>query len=347
MLVRAVARKPERFHSFFGNMLMLIGLTIIPVVLGALWIAAGPMKSEIPVTLLLAALTGEIVAARIAASVELIMVAHGHTTRASGVRLAMTLTRLIAALLYFSAAKSLQGWILVVLGQSILFGAALLVIAMRLYGSPVFMLQRSELAAGAAFSINQAARATQGNVDRVILARFSDASVLGAYAAGARILAIGLFPLQVITRLLYPNFFREGEFGLAATRRYALKCLPAMLATGLFASASVAAVAQVIPLVLGHDFAASRGAAMLLGLSLPLIAMQYLAADTLTGAGLQHIRAVIYGIAALIFGFLLAMGAYFAGVTGLIVAFLSAHALLMAVLWIIAFTWKDSEAAQR
>lgn len=340
LLVRAVARRPERFPVFFGNMLLLIALTLVPVLAIAAWIAVHVTQSAIPLGLICLALLGEVAINRLSASVELVMVAHEHAFRASCVRLAVAGTRLIAAFLYFAFASTLAGWIVMVLAQSLLLCAVLIGVSVALYGRPVFHLQRGELGAGAAFSVNQAARATQGNVDRIILARFADDAVLGAYAAGARVLTIGLFPLQVMTRLLYPNFFRHGEQGLAATRRYALKCLPAMLATGLFASAAVAGVAQFVPFFLGHDFAQSSSAATWLGLSLPLIALQYLAADTLTGAGLQHIRAMIYAVAAIGFGLLLALGATLGGVQGLIVAFLGAHAALMLVLWAVAFTWR-------
>jgi hypothetical protein len=70
---------------------------------------------------------------------------------------------------------------------------------------------------------------------------------------------------------------------------------------------------------------------------MPLIALQYLAADALTGAGFQHIRATIYAASAVGFGFGLAIGAKLGGVNGLIIAFLSLHAVLAVILWLTAF----------
>jgi O-antigen/teichoic acid export membrane protein len=347
LMVRAVARTPERFPSYYGNMLMLMAATLPLVSVGMVGVAIGGMRTEIGWQLVLVALFAEIAIGRVSASIELAMVAHGHTTRASFIRLNTASIRLIAAGFYFLLFHGLSGWIVAVFVQSATLSIVYLILARWLYGKPLFHLHRAELGDGGTFMINQSARAMQGNVDRVVLARFASDAAVGAYAAGSRLLLIGLFPLQVMTRLLYPNFFRHGEQGIAATRRYALKCLPAMLGVGFFSLAGVIAVAQIVPFALGHDFYQSRFVAMLLALSLPLIAMQYLAADTLTGAGFQHLRAIVYGIAALVFGLVLALGARFGGIDGLIVAYLLAHAALAAVLWALAFLIPDAGAAPR
>lgn len=337
LLVRAVARDRSRFPAFFGNMLLLIGLTLVPLLAIGLYVALAAVGTTIGPWHVVMVLLGEVLIGRISASVELVMVAHNHTFRASCVRLASAGVRLAVTIGYFAFAHSLEGWIEAVLVQSMILSLVFIAVAVRLYGRPRFVLQTGELGVGIAFGANQAARATQGNIDRVILARFADDGVLGAYAAGARLLQIGLFPLQAMTRILYPQFFRHGEEGLRATRRFALRCVPQMLAIGVLASAAVALVGLFAPALLGRDFAAASHSAILLGLSLPLIALQYLAGDTLTGAGFQHIRAVIYTIAALAFGVVLSIGAGVGGVNGLIAAFLGAHALLAATLWIVAF----------
>ena len=346
LLVRAVSRDATRFSPFFGNMLLLIALTLVPVVLLGLYVAIFQAQSTLPPMLILMALAAEITIGRISSSVELAMVAHSQPFRASCVRMTTAVARLALAFGYFWLASSLSGWVIAVLVQSLLLSAIYLVVVTQLYGRPVMTLQTKELKSGVAFGVNQTARAMQGNIDRVILARFADPAVLGAYAAGARMLLIGLFPLQVVTRILYPQFFRHGENGIAATRRFAIRSLPAMLGTGILASIAVAGVGYFVPAVLGKDFAGASRSSMLLGLSLPLIALQYLAADTLTGAGLQHIRAVVYGVAAVGFGLLLALGARLGGVNGLIAAYLASHALLAITLWVVAFTVKDAAKAE-
>jgi O-antigen/teichoic acid export membrane protein len=341
LLVRAVARQPEDFSRYFGNMLNLVWVTLVPVIGIAFLSLAWDSSLAITWPLLLLALTGEIVLGRIASSIELTMVAHSQVFRASVTRMVPPLARLASAATFFHYAHDLSGWIMVVFTQAITVSVGLTGVAVAFYGRPAKCLFLGQWKTGATFSINQISRAAQSNLDRVILAQFADAASLGVYSAGSRVLQLGLFPLQIMTRILYPQFFVHGAKGIAATRRYALSNLPPMLATGLFSAAIVAGAGYFAPFLLGKAFEQSRHAAMLLSLSLPLIALQYLAADILTGAGFQHVRAVIYAAAAISFGLILAAGARAGGTDGMITGYLVAHALLAATLWATAFSLTD------
>lgn len=344
LLVRAVARQPQEFSRYFGNMLNLVWVTLIPVIAIAFLSLAWDSSLTIAWPLLLMALIAEILLGRIASSIELTMVAHGHVFRASVTRMIPPLARLVCAATFFHFAQDLSGWIEVVFAQAIALSIGLTGAAVAFYGQPVRCLLMDQWKTGATFSINQLSRAAQSNLDRVVLAQFADPAALGVYSAGSRVLQLGLFPLQIMTRILYPQFFVHGANGIAAARRYALSNLGAMVATGLFGAATVAGAGYFAPFLLGKDFAQSRHAAMLLSLSIPLIALQYLAADILTGSGFQHIRAVIYGGAAISFGLILAVGARAGGTDGMIAGYLLAHALLAAVLWITAFSLADKAA---
>lgn len=333
VLVRAVARDPARFPDHFGAMLASFALSFPPVLaLGAvilLWTApAGP---GLPV--LVAGLAGELIAGRASASAESVLVAHGAMARAGVVRMIAAGTRLIAAIGFFAVSNALALWVWVVLAQAILLGLGLgLHLAWR-YGRPRARWTWRSLADGHAFALNQSARALQGNIDRLILAAFADPVALGAYAAGARLLMVGLFPIQVLTRMLYPEFFRRGLRGIAATRRYAVEQAPTMLATGYAALIAVVVVAQVLPRVLGHDFAGSRDAAMVLACALPLIGLQYLAADTLTGAGHQALRAALAVGASVGSGAIMLAGVFLlGGVAGVVAGYIAGQAVFLIVL---------------
>lgn len=338
LLVRAVARHGERFAAFFGNMLALIALTLPPVIaLACLAVWFGGDAGSLGLSLLALALGAEITVSRITASTELVMVAHGHVVRASLIRVAAPLARFAAAVAYFHGHHALEGWIVAVAIQAAAVSAGCLGCVIRCYGWPAGGLMAGEWRAGGAFMVNQAARAAQSNLDRVVLSVFASAAAVGAYSAGSRVLQLGLFPLQIMTRILYPQFFVHGARGMAEARQFALSKLPVMMATGLGAATMVAGAGLCAPLVLGHDFGTTARTAVFLSLSLPLIALQYLAADILTGAGYQHVRAAIYAATALGFGLVLAMGAQLGGSDGLIVAYLVAHAALAAILWSTAF----------
>jgi O-antigen/teichoic acid export membrane protein len=270
----------------------------------------------------------------------MIMVVHGQIVRAGWIRLLTVVARLAIAAVFFLllSQHSLDAWIWVVGAQGVLMGSAYVFMAARLYGRPAWVLKPAELTAGASFSLGQSSRAMQSNLDRMVLSRFADGAALGLYSAASRILQLGLFPIQVAMRTIYSNFYVHGAQGLGASRRYALHVAPALLGIGLVSTVIVAGAALVAPLVLGHEFAGATETTIRLSLSLPLIALQYPAADALSGAGLQGLRARVYIVAAAGFGLVLVAGVKFAGIDGLIWAFLSGHFLLAAALWACTFT---------
>jgi O-antigen/teichoic acid export membrane protein len=343
LLVRAVSRDKSRFASYYGNMLLSIAITLpIAVLIGTL-VATGVMRVEVDLPFIVVALFAEIGLARVSASTELVMVAHGHTARAGWVRVATVVARLTVALAFFVVLQrsALDDWILFLTVQSVVMMLFYGWLGARMYGTPHMVLLGSEMNSGFLFCVNQGARSMQSNLDRMVLSRFADAYALGVYGAASRILQLGLFPMQVMTRIFYPKFFQHGANGITASRRYALRVAPALFGTGILSAGAVAGAALFAPHVLGHDFAGSVNVTIGLSLALPFIALQYPAADALTGAGRQGLRAAIFSLSAVGFGFVLVAGIWFKGVPGLIGAFVFAHFLLAAILWGAAFLCKD------
>ena len=349
ILVRAVARERAAFRRYYGNMLLLGALTTPLVVALGVAVAGGAMQTTVDWLPLVAALVAEILIARMSASLELVMVAHGHTVRAGWVRMTTVVVRLLLALAYFMliGLHDLNGWIGVVFVQSMLLTAVYVVIGGRLYGQPVWQLLRHELGSGLSFCVTQTARAAQSNLDRMVLSRYADDATLGLYGAASRFMQLGMFPLQVVTRIIYPNYFVHGKQGIAASRRYAVRMAPLLFGVGLLSGAAVAVAALLAPYALGAGYAGSTGVTMGLACALPFMALQYPAADALTGAGRQSLRALIYSVSAVGFGFVLLGGAYLGGIRGVVAAFLLGHLLLAVIFWAVAFLCRDVQQEQR
>ena len=349
ILVRAVAREREAFRRYYGNMLLLGALTTPLVVALGVAVAVGAMQTTVDWLPLVAALVAEILIARMSASLELVMVAHGHTVRAGWVRMTTVVVRLLLALAYFMliGLHDLNGWIAVVFVQSMLLTAVYVVLGGRLYGQPVWQLLRHEMGSGLSFCVTQTARAAQSNLDRMVLSRYADDATLGLYGAASRFMQLGMFPLQVVTRIIYPNYFVHGKQGLAASRRYAVRMAPLLFGVGLLSAAAVAVAALLAPYALGAGYAGSTGVTMGLACALPFMALQYPAADALTGAGRQSLRALIYSVSAVGFGFVLLGGAYLGGIRGVVAAFLLGHLLLALIFWAVAFLCRDVQQEQR
>jgi O-antigen/teichoic acid export membrane protein len=343
LLVRAVARDATRFSRYFGHMILsLAGTWPLTVLVGTV-VASEVLHIELAAAWVGLAIGAEVLLGRLPASLEMIMVAHGDTVRAGWLRLGNVLMRLAAATLYFVllGQHGLQGWILVLACVAVVVTLACHWMASRLYGRADLWFARQELGDGALLCLTQAAASMQSNMDRMVLTRFASASEVGAYGAAGRMLQLGLFPLQVATRITYPKFFRPERQGLALGRAFAIRLIPPMLAVGALSALCVAAAAWVIPVVLGPQYQASVEMSMWLALALPFIAVQTPPADALVAANLHSVRAMIYAASSLGFGFVLLLGARLMGPQGVVAAFIAGHAMLAAALWLAAFLARE------
>lgn len=343
LLVRAVSRDTLKFKAYFGNMLINILITLPFVVILGTFLAFELMHVELEIPIICVALLGEILIARISASLELIMVAHGNMVRSGFIRMITVIVRLIAAWVYFLYFNQhdLEKWIDVIVCQSILLGFFYIFLAAYLYGSPTWKWLLSEQIDGLAFCVNQTTRAAQSNLDRMILSRFADNAAMGVYGAASRVLQLGLFPIQIATRILYPKFFIHGVKGIVSSRRFALRVSPILALVGILSGLGIAFAAALAPDILGESFSNITYTAERLAFAMPFIALQYPAADALTGAGRQWLRVRLYGIMTISFGFILIAGVHFYGADGLITGFVLGHLIFACVLWISVFLCYD------
>ncbi|EJN08085.1 oligosaccharide flippase family protein, partial [Herbaspirillum sp. YR522] len=138
LLVRAVSRDKSRFATYYGNMLLSIAITLPIAVLVGTLVATGVMRVEVDLPFIVVALFAEIGLARVSASTELVMVAHGHTARAGWVRVATVVARLAVALAFFMVLQrsALDDWILFLTVQSVLMMLFYGWLGGRLYGRP-------------------------------------------------------------------------------------------------------------------------------------------------------------------------------------------------------------------
>lgn len=342
LFIRAVSRDKARHGPSFGHMLLLIVLTLPVVILVATWVLSGPLQSPLPLPWLAFALAGEILIARIAASLEGMMVAHRDTVLAGWVRLATPTVRLIVAAVYFGwlSGTDLHGWILAVAVQAAILSAVWIALAWRRYGRPTWVIRRDELGLGMSFCVTQVARSAQSNMDRMALARFASEAALGVYSAGSRFLQIGTFPIQVASRIMHPEFYARGEKGLEPARQYGLRMAPVMFGVGLAGTAMVWVAAHAVTRFLGHGFDDTPRIAGLLGLALPFMGLQNPAGDVLSGSDRQPLRTRLSLVSTALFGLLMFAGASLRGVHGAIAAFVAGHALFAAVLW--GAVWRES-----
>jgi O-antigen/teichoic acid export membrane protein len=344
ILVRGIVLRPAEFPRYFGSALLLIVLTLPFTAFGGIFVAVNFIHitaGALPIALFI---FGELLAGRLLAHGEMMSNAKRHFFGASLMRLALIFPRFLLAIVAFGLLRptDLSKWLVECFIQSTVVTAFAYVYLVKRYGAPTWrFVSLEEFKVGLLFNVAQTARAAQSNVDRAFLAAFSLGPVVGAYAAASRVTQLGLFPIQIVNRIIYPKFFASGAKGVVAGRRFALKCAPMLFGIGVLSGASVAVVGWAIPSLLGHGFREARPFALALATAVPLMAIQYPAADALTGSGKQAMRTIIYVITAATFGIFLVIGAEIAGPTGLAAAFIGGQGMIAALLWTMLFLQKD------
>jgi O-antigen/teichoic acid export membrane protein len=331
-MVRAVAVDPSRRPAALGHALILLAASYPPVALAATAAAALLVGGSLGPGTVALLVCGDILVGRATAAAELVQVALGRPTGAGLVRLAAVAARAATAVLVFVLlrATDAHAWAIAAATQSAVTAGLIL----ALCGRPRPRIDRDALGFGLLLMLNGLARSLAANLDRIVLAALLPPAVLGLYAAGSRLQLVGAVTNQAATRILYPRFFRAAEAGPAALATLTRSAALAMAAVGLLASVGIAAVAPLLPLLLGPDFAGTAAVAAALGLACPFVALQYPPADALTACGRQPLRTAVTFAGVLAAALLLAAGASAAGLAGAVAGFVAGQAALAALLWL-------------
>ena len=209
----------------------------------------------------------------------------GSTSRLAGALILVAIhhhpTALQWGYLYFSST-----WVVAV---------AAIVLVVTMLGSPKFKLWKSiaEIREGFYFSAGLSAQTIYNDIDKTMLARLGTLEAAGIYGAAYRLIDVTFVPIQSLLAAAYPNFFRTGVAGIAATLGYARRLVWGALAYSVAACVGILLFAGVVPLILGPEYAATAEALRWLSLLPVLKVLHYFLSDSLTGAGYQGVRTCI------------------------------------------------------
>jgi O-antigen/teichoic acid export membrane protein len=211
----------------------------------------------------------------------------------------------ISALMITMRRVTLQRWVLVYLLTTFLGTVYAVRKGRQMWGRPCtdLVALREDTAEGVLFSIASSAATVYNDIDKIMLSKLADLASTGVYAAAYRVIDVTMTPVRSLAGAAYPQFFRKGMDGLAATYRYALSLIAKTAIYGLFATAGLWLLAPVLPHVLGPSYAAVVPAVRWLALIPFLRCIHSFLADAFSGAGLQRVRTAIQvGVALLNIG---------------------------------------------
>lgn len=214
------------------------------------------------------------------------------------------LGKLIAAigLLVFFEHGSVVAWGGLYCLGSVLPALSSVLTVNKLFGKPVFNLKKypPEFAEGFFFAIAQSAETVNGQIDRTMLVSLASAEAAGIYAAGYRFIDVGYIIIIAVMSATYTRFLRHGEGGIKAGLKFATKLVPISVGYGVISAIALVSLSPFTATLLGEEFARSGGVLLWLAPIHLIATLQFIAADTLTGAGFHRVRSGLQVTAAFI-----------------------------------------------
>jgi O-antigen/teichoic acid export membrane protein len=201
----------------------------------------------------------------------------------------------ISGLILTTHQVNLHRWVLVYLLSTLLGTMYAMSKGRQLWGAPRMDLAalKEDAAEGVLFSIAGSATTVYNDIDKIMLSKLADLASTGVYAAAYRVIDVTMTPVRSLAAAAYPQFFRKGAGGLAATYPYALFLISKALIYGSLASAGLWLLAPVLPHILGTGYAAVVPAVRWLALIPFLRCIHSFLADAFSGANLQRVRTTV------------------------------------------------------
>ncbi|WP_299411934.1 oligosaccharide flippase family protein [Acaryochloris sp. IP29b_bin.148] len=340
LIVKNVSRNPELFNQYWGNSLLIIGVT--GTVFTALLCLISPslLPNNISTTLVFCAAISDFICLRLLEIAGHAFQAIHKLSKTAQIKILPGITRVVAAIVmvYIFPEPNAVGWtVLYLIGTIIAASVAVLLVQIHM-GSPKLALERirPELFEGFCYSTGLSSQTIYNNVDKTMLARFSTLSSAGVYAAAYRIIDVAFVPIRSLLSASYAKFYQHGASGISHSLQYAKRLTPLAAIYGIIVGVVLILLSPLLPYAFGQNYAESAQALCWLA-PLPFFkAMHYFAANSLSGAGLQSLRSAAQVFIA-IFNFcgnLILIPLY--SWKGAIASSLASDGLLMIILWTIA-----------
>lgn len=302
ILMKHVSRNREVFSQYWGNTLFFtLGLGSC-FLLGALLFNQLFLPANFFWFLILCIGLAELVFARIHDAVIKSFLATDHLRLDAQINILLSFNGLIAAvcLMVFFPNPSAVIWGVLYLLSRLVTALIGFILVCRTVGKPQpnLSLMKPELVQGFYFSVSLSSQTIYNDIDKTMLASMSTLAATGIYGAAYRIIEVAMIPVVSILGATYAQFFRKGAVGISGSLAFAKRIVPFAGGYGFLATAGVWLLAPLIPYILGEEYANSVAALQWLSPLIFFKAMQFFAADTLTGAGLQGARSALQATAA-------------------------------------------------
>jgi O-antigen/teichoic acid export membrane protein len=297
LLVKNVSRDPDLFPQYWGRGLLTTA-TATSILFGlVLLVARCALPAAIPMKLVMLVAAADLFGMSITTLCSHAFQAFERLHWTAAINVAVSTSRMLAAVTLVALYRhpSALQWGTFYFGATAFVSALALALVISKLGRPTYHFRSTaaETREGFYFSTSLSAQTIYNDIDKAMLARLGTLDATGIYGAAYRLIDVSFSPVSSLLAAAYPNFFRAGTGGIAATLRYAKPLLLRALAYALLVCLGWLAAAGIVPYVLGGDYRFAEEALRWLAV-LPLLrVVHFLLSDALTGAGYTGLRSSI------------------------------------------------------
>jgi O-antigen/teichoic acid export membrane protein len=298
ILVKEVSRDVDVFPAYWGKALYVTVVSGLSMLLVVSLAARYLLPASIPVGVIIVVVLTDLIFTRLLDVCGQAYQAFNRLKRTAQFQAGLSLSRLIAALflLLFPTQSPVVIWsVLYFLSGGVCVAVAIFMVCRELGGplsSPGWW--RVQYAEGFYFSLNLSAQTINNDVDKTLLTHFSTLESTGIYAAAYKVIDVSFTPVRSVLFASYSKFFARGVDGIRGSITVSKRLLPLSVAYSVLVSVALFISVPMIPKLVGSDYSEVVEAVRWLAF-LPLLkSIQYFGADTLTGAGYQKARCLIY-----------------------------------------------------
>ncbi|HBL12375.1 MAG TPA: polysaccharide biosynthesis protein [Cyanobacteria bacterium UBA11162] len=350
ILVKNVSRNRALFKEYWGNALFICAIASLFITILVLVAAQIFLGKSISLWVALFVALSDLFFLNILSTAAQAFISVGLLKFTAQIYILYSLKNFIAAIIFIQFLKNsgIEVWSFLYLASTAISALGVFILVNYLIGSPKLGKStiKPELTQGFLFSVSLSAKTINNNIDKTMLASLSTLAATGIYAAAYRLIDVAFVPVTSLAAAAYAKFFQQGEGGIRGSLKFAKRLLPIVGGYGFVAGLGLFLLAPVVPYILGGEYVGAVDALRWLAPIPCLKAIQYLAADSLTGAGFQWGRSAIQ-VAIALFNLLINLWlipAY--SWKGAAWASLASDGLLMLSLWGMVF-WLYRQELQK
>jgi len=337
LMIQRVAVNRDLFPRYFGHALIL-AVGVFPVValltLAACYTMVG---DELAIKSLIVLTAANIVFGRINTFSANVFMAFDRPRMQLWVNVFLSASRalfLIAAILVHAHDITLEIWIWWYFAASVLSASQAAILVVVTSGLPVFTVIREDILLGFQYCLEALATAGVADMDKPTVTAAISPEVAGIYGAAFRIVNAASAPVRALLFATYTRHFRNAAINPDTAVRFGKSLLPYSLGLGGAVAFCLVAFADIIPLLIGEEYAQSVDIIRILAVFPLLMGLSGIAADTLRAIGRQMVRIVLLTTTALAMIPVVYVGAIWGGIFGAAIGRILLQMLLVAACWV-------------